>query len=87
MIKSFILTSLFTCAVFVGSASAQTQKLVCDEAKITSLERGAAAISDVAKREAAMKSVTSMRQMMSSKDTAGCEARMNTHMKDYGSTN
>ncbi len=88
MIKSLIIASLFTSGILIGGANAQTKKMVCDEAQLSALEKGAAAVTDVAKREAAMKSVSSMRQMMTSKDIAACEQRMSAHMVDYpGSSN
>jgi hypothetical protein len=87
MIKSLIIASLLTSGMFVGGASAQARKMVCDEAKISALEKGAAGITDAAKRDAAMKSASSMRQMMTAKDIAGCEVRMNSHVNDYGDSN
>ncbi len=85
MIKSILAATIVT-AGLAGAAFAQTpaQKLVCDESQIVALEKGAVAITDVAKREAAMKSAASMRQMMSAKDMAACELRMGTHVKEYG---
>ncbi len=84
MIKSLVIASLFTSGVLIGGANAQAKKMVCDEAQISALEKGAAALTDVAKRDAAMKSASSMRQMMTSKDIAACEARMSAHVVDYG---
>jgi hypothetical protein len=84
MIKSLIIASLFTSTILIGGASAQTKKMVCDEAQIAALERGAVAITETAKRDAAMKSASSMRDMMTKKDIAGCEVRMNSHVVDYG---
>jgi hypothetical protein len=87
MIKSLIIASLLTSGILVGGATAQTRKFVCDEAQIAALEKGAAGIADAAKRDAAMKSASSMRQMMTAKDTAGCEVRMNSHVIEYGVSN
>ncbi len=87
MNKSLAIATLLVTGLTVGGANAQTRKMVCDEAKISALEKGAAGITDAAKRDAAMKSASSMRQMMTSKDIAGCEVRMNSHVTEYGDTN
>jgi hypothetical protein len=84
MIKSFVIATALVTTAFMGTAGAQARKMVCDEAQLVALERGAVALTDLAKREAATKSVASMRQMLTSKDLAACEVRMNAHVKDYG---
>jgi hypothetical protein len=85
MIKSLMIASLMTSALFIASAQAQQKAIVCDEAQISVMEKGAANLTDVAKREAAMKSSATARSMLTKKDMEGCMLHMQSHIKDFGS--
>jgi hypothetical protein len=84
MIKKLTIAVLFASGLVAGGAQAQTKKMVCDEAHLEGLERGAMAMGDMTKREAAMKSSKAMRVMYTSKDLAGCEAHMMNHVREFG---
>jgi 3-methyladenine DNA glycosylase Mpg len=87
MIKTLSIAVLLASSLVATGAQAQTAKLVCSEAHLEALDRGAVAMGDVTKREAAMKSSKAMRQMYMSKDLTGCEAHLINHVRDFGDVN